>query len=132
MIKRQAAATDAAVKFVGQGLQRLDPRGNPDAKPGCDPFPVLPVRGAVGRQAGQVTGNLCQGETQTLGDQREGQASQVGLAIPSMTARIAQGADDAMRFVKPDGRDGQPGSSGKVADGQALGQAEIPLDLKLT
>jgi hypothetical protein len=37
-----------------------------------------------------------------------------------------------MGLVKADGRDGEAGTVGEVADGEALAHGKIPLDLKLT
>src|SRR2546428_5795663 len=93
MVERKAAAADAAVELIAGLAEQGDPLVELAAHMLADPAPVLAVWGAAIRQRGQLGLDLCQGEAELLGDQREGEASDIGAQKAPLVATRAHGGD---------------------------------------
>jgi len=117
-IDREAAAPDARVELVAQSGENRDSfveQGLPSAR---QTLPIASRRRAGVGQRGQCLSDLGEAQSHELSSANEAHATQGVGVIPTVSRRVSFGVQQALVLVEPQGRRGDAGSPGDVADAQ--------------
>lgn len=136
LVEREAAATDAVHESAAEAFELGDLLVDAGGPAGGELGPVGAFGGVVAGELVEFFGDFVEGETDALGEDDEGDATEDGAREAAMPGACALGADEASILIEAERGGGDAGAAGDLGDGEEIGHegklTRERVDFKLT